>query len=209
MTREEEQRIIQKVKGGDANAFEALVLHNQSFVYNMALSIVGNEADALDISQDVFLKAYMNLDSFRGESKFSVWLHRITYNACVDFKRKAQTQRVQIVPLTYMDEDGKITDMDIPDPKADPQEILSRAETREAVLSAIQSLPEDSRRIITLREFGHLSYQDIADMLSLNSGTVKSRLARARLKVLKILTENGTFDAKSRQTNRKEGETHV
>lgn len=209
MTREEEQQIIQKVKSGDANAFEALVLDNQSFVYNMAMSITGNESDALDIAQDVFLKAYTNLDTFRGESKFSVWLHRITYNACIDFKRKSQAQRAQTVPLTYMDESGEITEMDIPDLKADPQEILSRAELKAAVLDAIRSLPEDSRRIITLREFGHLSYLDIADLLNLSCGTVKSRLARARLKVLKILTENGTFDKEPRQTNREEGKEHV
>lgn len=87
MDRDEERRIIAQVCAGDANAFEALVVAYQKQVYNLALRTVGNEEDAADMTQEVFLRAYRALGTFRGESKFSVWLYRLTTNVCIDFLR--------------------------------------------------------------------------------------------------------------------------
>lgn len=89
MDRDEERRIIAQVCAGDANAFEALVVAYQKQVYNLALRTVGSEEDAADMTQEVFLRAYRALGTFRGESKFSVWLYRLTTNVCIDFLRSA------------------------------------------------------------------------------------------------------------------------
>ena len=88
MDQDEERRIIAQVCAGDANAFEALVVAYQKQVYNLALRTVGNEEDAADMTQEVFLRAYRALGTFRGESKFSVWLYRLTTNVCIDFLRE-------------------------------------------------------------------------------------------------------------------------
>ena len=93
MDRDEERRIIAQVCAGDANAFEALVVAYQKQVYNLALRTVGNEEDAADMTQEVFLRAYRALGTFRGESKFPVWLYRLTTNVCIDFLRKQKRQQ--------------------------------------------------------------------------------------------------------------------
>ena len=88
MTREEESAVIARVLAGDADAFEPLVREHQTNVYRLALRLLGNEADAADAAQDAFLKAYTSLGSFRGESRFSVWLYRLTNNVCIDALRR-------------------------------------------------------------------------------------------------------------------------
>ena len=93
MDRDEERRIIAQVCAGDTNAFEALVVAYQKQVYNLALRTVGNEEDAADMTQEVFLRAYRALGTFRGESKFSVWLYRLTTNVCIDFLRSRRPSR--------------------------------------------------------------------------------------------------------------------
>lgn len=94
MTEVSEKKIIEKVLGGDANAFEELVLKYEKTVYNLALRMVGDRDDASDMTQEAFIKAYGSLSSFRGDSKFSVWIYRITTNVCLDFcARKAESSR--------------------------------------------------------------------------------------------------------------------
>lgn len=112
MDRDEERRIIAQVCAGDANAFEALVVAYQKQVYNLALRTVGNEEDAADMTQEVFLRAYRALGTFRGESKFSVWLYRLTTNVCIDFLRSRR--RHPTVSLTAADEDDEQPQFDIP-----------------------------------------------------------------------------------------------
>ena len=112
MDQDEERRIIAQVCAGDANAFEALVVAYQKQVYNLALRTVGNEEDAADMTQEVFLRAYRALGTFRGESKFSVWLYRLTTNVCIDFLRSRR--RHPTVSLTAADEDDEQPQFDIP-----------------------------------------------------------------------------------------------
>ena len=95
MTREEELEIILRVRAGDTDAFEALVLEHQNKVYSLALRMVGNEEDARDMAQEAFIRAFNSLASFRGESKFSVWLYRLTSNICIDFLRGRATGRTR------------------------------------------------------------------------------------------------------------------
>ena len=98
MDQDEERRIIAQVCAGDANAFEALVVAYQKQVYNLALRTVGNKEDAADMTQEVFLRAYRALGTFRGESKFSVWLYRLTTNVCIDFLRSRHRRAEHRIP---------------------------------------------------------------------------------------------------------------
>jgi len=191
MTFEVEREIIQRVIGGDRNAFEGLVLENQKNVYNLALKMTRNEEDALDISQEAFVKAYRQLRNFRGESKFSVWMYRLTYNLCIDFlRRKPKTDAIS---LNQEDESGDITPIEIPDLRNLPENSTIRNEMRKNIVESIKELPLKHREAIVMREIAGMSYEEIASTLNINVGTVKSRLARSRLKLIEILKEKGTF----------------
>jgi len=202
LTRQEEQVLTQKVLDGDVSAFEALVIENQKNVYNLALRMTGNEDDALDISQDVFFKAYQSLESFRGESRFSVWLYRMTYNMCLDLSRKKK--RKPVSPLTIMDNDGEFMDIEVADLRFSPESASEKRELYLSIRRAIDSLTPEHRQVFLMREDSDMSYERIAEVLQISEGTVKSRLSRARRQVAKILTEDGTFSSSARQTFRKE-----
>ena len=201
---EEELNIIKKVLDGDANAFEELVLANQKNVYNLALKMTKNEDDALDVSQEAFLKAFSQLDAFRGDSKFSVWLYRLTYNLCIDFLRKKP--KSQVVSLSaYQDDSGDTVDIELPDVRELPEDITFRRELRKEIASSINELSQSHREILVMREINDMSYGEIAQTLNISEGTVKSRLARARLSLANILADKGTFPETSRQKNVKGG----
>jgi len=198
MKSEEELKIIKKVLNGDANAFEEIVLANQKNVYNLALKMTKNEDDALDISQEAFLKAYRQLEAFRGDSKLSVWLYRLTYNLCIDFLRKKP--KAQIISLSsYQDDGGDVADIDLPDIRELPEEAFSRKELRKEIAQSIDQLNQSHREILVMREINDMGYAEIAKTLNISEGTVKSRLARARLSLANILSEKGTFPGTSRQ----------
>ncbi len=199
MEAKEEMRLVRRAARGDASAFEKLVEENQKKVYNLALKLTGSREDALDASQDAFLKAYTALGSFRGESRFSVWLYRLTYNACMDLMKR--NRRAGGLPLP-VDEEG--APLDFPDPGPTPEELMEREDTRRAVREAIEELPGDKREILMMREFAGMSYQDIASALSIEEGTVKSRIARARMALAEILKKGGTLPP-DRQSKRRKG----
>ena len=178
MTREQEAAIVRKVLGGDANAFETLVLEYEKNVYNIALRMTGNSEDAADMTQEAFIKAYNSLQSFRGDRKFSVWLYRIVSNVCLDFLRSKN--RRPTVSLSVEDDDGEDAQLDVADESQSPELLLDRKLTRDSVRRGLDSLPPDYRQILLLREIQGLSYDEIAQALSLEVGTVKSRIFRAR-----------------------------
>lgn len=200
----EEKDIIQRVLSGDTNAFEDLVLANQNNVYNLALKMTRNEEDALDISQEAFVKAYQNLSKFRGDSRFSVWLYRLTYNLCIDFLRKKQGPK--IVSLNYEDDEGDVAPLEIPDLRDLPEDSAIRSEMRKIIAVSIDELAADHREVLVMREITGMSYDEMAETLGVNIGTVKSRLARARIKLVEILKEKGTFPDSFRLNTKKEVE---
>lgn len=202
MTREEEQRVISRVLSGESDAFELIVLAHQKNIYNLALKMVGNPDDAFDISQDAFLRAYNSLSSFHGDSKLSVWLYRLTSNICIDFLRKKK--RRNEVQLSILEDDDEDRPLDIPDDRFSPDAELDRAEQRKAIHEGLAQLPENDRKILTLREIGGLSYEEIAQALELELGTVKSKLFRARKKLCSFLLESGNFSSDSASKSRKE-----
>lgn len=193
MTREEELRTVESVLGGDVNAFETLVLGYEKNVYNLALRMVKNPEDASDMAQEAFIRAYNSLASFRGESKFSVWLYRIVSNVCLDFLRSRS--RHPTVSLSVENDEGEETELDIPDESQSPEALLERRLTRDSVRRGLDALSEEYRQILLLREIQGLSYDEIAETLSMELGTVKSRIFRARKKLCDFLLRDGNIPA--------------
>ena len=191
MTREQEAAVINAVLDGDVNAYEYLVKAYEKNVYNLALRMVGNSEDAYDMSQEAFIKAYNSLHSFRGDSKFSVWLYRIVSNVCLDYLRARN--RKATVSLSVENDDGEDVELDIADETSSPQVLLDRSLTRDAMRRGLQALPPDQREILLLREIQGLSYEEIADTLDLEVGTVKSRIFRARKKLCAFLIKDGNI----------------
>ena len=195
MTKEEELALLLRAQEGDGAAFEALVRAHEATVYHLALRQLGSREDAEDAAQEVFLKAYTSLKSFRGESRLSVWLYRITNNVCVDMLRR----RRETVSLSIEDEDGEPMEMEIADARFDPAALAERKDLREQVGEALRQLPPDAREILLLRELGGQRYDEIAETLSLDIGTVKSRIFRARKKLCALLEGNFSADRASKE----------
>ena len=182
---------MRRVLEGDVNAFEDLVTEHEKGVYAIAQRMMGNAEDAADMTQETFIKAYNSLSSFRGDSKFSVWLYRIATNVCLDFLRSRS--RKPTVSLSVEDDDGEETQMDIADESQSPEQLLERGLTRDAVRRGLKSLSPEYRQILLLREIQGLSYEEIAEALALEVGTVKSRIFRARKRLCAFLLEDGNI----------------
>ena len=152
--------------------------------------MVGDRDDAFDMTQEAFIKAYGSLSSFRGDSKFSVWIYRIATNVCLDFLRSKS--RKQQVSLTVSDDDED-AQLDIPDPKADPEQQLIKKISMQSVEEGLKTLPDKQRQILVMRELGGMSYAEIGKALSLEEGTVKSRIFRARKRLCTFLLDSGNI----------------
>ena len=191
-----EQVLLQRAKKGEIAAFEALVNAYERRVYALALRSTGSEADAADITQEVFLRAYRALPTFRGESGLSTWLYRITVNLCVDLARKHN-------PTDSLDDEHAGS---IPETRGahQPEAALANSELRRELDIALSMVSEEHRKIVILRDVAGMSYTDIAAALDLEEGTVKSRLARARKALRKILIERGNISlpSSSKQSER-------
>lgn len=173
--------VAQAVKG-DTSAFEKLMEHHEGRIYAIALRMCGNREDALDCAQEAMLRIYHALDRFKGQSSFATWVYRITMNSCLDELRKRKVRAA--TSLDTMLESGwapAALDSDQPEVQA------LRSEQRENIQAAIASLPEDMRAVIVLRDIQGFSYEQIADMLDANIGTIKSRISRGREKLREIL----------------------
>ncbi len=184
----DEKHILAKARKGDVTAFEKLVTLYERRVYVAALRSSASPEDAADITQEVFLRAWRSLETFRGNSGFATWLFRITANMCVDFARRRQSQP-QTQALT-MDDDFE---RPIPDNHPTPEEHLDNLELGRELAAALNEVSEDHRRIVLLRDVSGLSYTEIADALEISEGTVKSRLSRARLALRDILLRRGNL----------------
>jgi len=160
-------------------------------VYNLSLRILHDPDDAQDASQEAFLKCYRNLSQFRGDSRFSVWLYRLTYNICLDMLRRQK--RSNVISLHASDDDEEDPLADIPTSEAGPAERLEQKERIAALRRALAAISEEHREILLMREIDGLSYDEIADALGVSLGTVKSRINRARLALRKELQQSGNF----------------
>ena len=180
-----------RARTGDQEAFEQLVLDNQNKVYALALRMVNDREEAADLAQEAFLKAWQGLPSFQGDSSFSTWVYRLATNVCIDFLRKQKRRREVEPALSLDDEESGWTEP--ADWNQDPQRHLERSERSRALARGLEALPDHQRQVLVLRELSGLSYQEIGQALGLDMGTVKSRIARSRLALRKILLEDGNF----------------
>lgn len=202
MTDFQEQQWLEQAKHGDQDAFAQLVCLYEKRVYALALRMCGNPEDAAEAAQDAFLAAWQGLAFFRGESSFSTWLYRLTSNACVDLLRREGRHKAAAGP-SLNDEEVTLT---LPDSSPTPQDQAEQRELREEIQEALQLLTPEHRSVLVLREMHQLRYDEIAEALGLDSGTVKSRISRARKQLRKILIERGNFSPRppSKQTEKKE-----
>ncbi|MBQ2897021.1 MAG: sigma-70 family RNA polymerase sigma factor [Clostridia bacterium] len=181
--------IIEKAKQGDMAAFEQLVLKYQSVIYNTALKICSNPDDAYDISQEALLKIYNNIQYFEGKSKFSTWIYRIVTNTALDYIKKYRKSNVFSLNA-QMDDEGDSYIENIRDDSPTPEEVIDSEETKKLVHQALDKLSPDHKAILVLRDINGLSYEEIAEVLMLSTGTVKSRINRARNALYEIISKN-------------------
>lgn len=175
----DEKQLVLQAQEGDMQAFEELMERYQKKVYNIALRMLKSEQDALDVSQEVFLRLYHALPSFKGDSAFSTWIYRITLNMSIDFNRK-QKKRADQVSLSLYDSEGEEYHLPLADYRSDPQQVLSDREAIRAYQRALDRLPGDQRQAVMLRDVTGLSYQEIAEVMDCNMGTIKSKINRGR-----------------------------
>ncbi len=183
--------LIEQVLTGNNDAYDNLMDRYEKAVFNLAYRIIGNYEDAADATQEAFIRAYRSLSTFRHDAKFSTWVCRIVTNICYDMLRKKKRQNIVSLHNDFDEDDN--SEMDIPDPDitTNPLERVTRDELRNAIVEAIYSLDSSQRDVMVLRDIQGYSYKEISDLLSLAEGTVKSRLNRARLKVIKLLQDHG------------------
>lgn len=184
-----EEMLIARAKSGDEQAFATIVKLYEKAVYNSALYISKNREDAIDIAQEVFIKLWRTLPSYRGEASLKTWIATITRNCAIDYVR-ARNQR-QSISLTF-GEDEKEADIIDESPLADPQKSYEQKERAKAVRKAVNTLPEPLRETLILREFHNLSYCEIANIQGISEGTVKSRISRGREHIREFL-KSGNF----------------
>ncbi len=169
----------------DEDAFSEIVGRYERFVYSTVFAELKNPDDAFDVSQEVFIRLYNAAGGFRCESTLKTWLYRMCKNCAYDYMRKYYKHRA--VSLTYKDPEEETTeDADIVSDTT-PEDELLRKEKIQAVRNAVLELPEEQRDVIVLREFHNMQYSEIAAMLGISEGTVKSRISRARENLKKIL----------------------
>jgi RNA polymerase sigma-70 factor, ECF subfamily len=179
-----ESFLISQAQRGQIAAFNDLVLAYQDYIYSIAYRIMGEADSAADAAQETFITAFRKLDSFRG-GNFRAWLARIATNACYDElrkqKRRPQDYLEEIAGSEFYDEPPVATDAPSPEAEAD------RADLNQAIQDCIRSLNEEQRMVLVLSDVEGYAYQEVAEMVSTNLGTVKSRLSRARLSVRRCL----------------------
>lgn len=205
MTVEFENVIIRAVLDGNKDAFESLVTENETAVYRLCFRMTGNSEDAADLTQDAFIKAYRSLASFRGDCRFSAWVSRIAANVCLDFLRSKS--RKQTLALSTKDNDGEDIELEIPDFRELPEDVLLRERLRDSVHRGLDSLSDEQRRILVLRELGGLGYEEIARELNIETGTVKSRIFRARRKLCAFLVRDGNIPDSFSSANKGGGQS--
>lgn len=186
MDKNQERQYVAEGKNGSETAFRHLVEENQKRIYNLAYRMMGNHEDAQDVAQEAFFKAWSALPNFKGDSSFSTWLYRLASNTAIDHIRKKKRQQEYSL-TTDFPEDEEGTEWQVPDENPSPESSLLHKELGEVIGEGLGKLPEHYRLVLTMRELGGMSYQEIATTLDSDLGTVKSRIARGRTQLREFL----------------------
>ena len=172
--------ILQRAKEGDLKAFEEIFQLYHRRIYNAVYGMLGDPDDAQDVTQDVFLRLHDALPTLRADEAFSTYLYRIALNLCRDRARRKKRVRFQSMDTPRTDSEGETEPMEFPDPGKLPEETLTNEELQRRVREAVKTLSDDHKAVIVMHHFQGMEVNDIARILKVPTGTVKSRLARGR-----------------------------
>jgi RNA polymerase sigma-70 factor (ECF subfamily) len=179
--------LVRAAQKGDMGAFEELVARHRDKIYARAYSMMRNEEEAIDLSQEAWVKGWQRLVQFQGDSSFTTWMTRITINLCLDQLRRKKRQRTE--SIEEMDEESGGVERQMPVVIVNPTERLERAELRVRIDQALSQLSEAHRAVLVLCEFEQMEYKAIAKTMNCSIGTVMSRLFYARRKMAVLLQD--------------------
>ena len=179
--------LVRQAQKGDTGAFEELVARHRDRIYARAFSMMRNEEEALDLSQEAWVKGWQRLKQFQGESSFSTWMTRIVINLCLDEIRKQKRRRAE--SIEELDEESGGVERQMPAVTVNPTERLERGELRQRIDRAMAQLSHDHRTVLVLHEFEEMEYKEIAKTMGCSIGTVMSRLFYARRKLAALLAD--------------------
>lgn len=190
-----DKELVEAFKAGSEAAFDELISRYASKMYQTAYGLIGNKQDAEEVVQDSLIRIHRHLSQFRGDSSFSTWVYRIVVNLSRNKyqwnRRRGSESTISLVEMAKDDEQQNV-EYTMPDTKLGPDRIYEGSESEQKIMDALNSLPEKLREVMILRHIEDLSYEEIADMLGCNLGTVKSRISRARESVMEILRPGST-----------------
>ncbi len=181
----EDAALVRAAQQGDTKAFEELVARHRDKIYARAFSMMRNEDEALDLSQEAWVKAWQRLKQFQGESSFGTWMTRIVINLCLDQLRKQKRQRTD--SIEEMDEESGGVERHMPVLTVNPTAGLEREELRRRIDAALSQLSHEHRTVLILHQFEEMEYKEIAKVMGCSIGTVMSRLFYARRKMAALL----------------------
>lgn len=186
----DEKELIRQAKSGNLKAYEEIIGLYEKKVFSTIYYMVKNDNEVEDIAQEVFIKIYKNLGNFKEESSLYTWIYRITVNVCIDELKKRKK-------VVYLDEkidtkDGEV-ELQLPDDSKSPTDIAEDNDLKDRLEKCIKKLPESQRMMIILRDIKGFTYMEIAEIMKMNLGTVKSKINRARASLKELLEEDGTF----------------
>ncbi len=179
--------LVRGAQRGDMAAFEELVARHRDKIYARAYSMMRNEEEAIDLSQEAWVKGWQRLTQFHGESSFGTWMTRIVINLCLDQLRKQKRQRTE--SIEEMNEDSGGVERQMPVVTINPTAGLERGELRQRIDRALSQLSHEHRTVLVLHEFEELEYKEIAKVMGCSIGTIMSRLFYARRKMAALLAD--------------------
>jgi RNA polymerase sigma-70 factor, ECF subfamily len=183
----DDRALVRAAQRGDMGAFEELVARHRDKIYARAYSMLRNEDEAIDLSQEAWVKGWQRLRQFQGESSFGTWLTRIVINLCLDHLRKQKRQRTE--SIEELDEEAGGVERQMPIVSVNPSAGLEREELRQRIDQALGQLSHEHRTVLALHEFQEMEYKEIAKTMGCSIGTVMSRLFYARRKMAALLAE--------------------
>lgn len=183
----DDKLLVRAAQRGDMAAFEELVARHRDRIFARAYSMMRNEEEAVDLSQEAWVKAWQRLAQFQGDSSFGTWMTRIVINLCLDQLRKQKRQRTESIEA--MDEESGGVERQMPVITVNPTAGLERGELRERIDRALGQLSHEHRTVLVLNEFEEMEYKEIAKTMGCSIGTVMSRLFYARRKLAVLLAD--------------------